>query len=92
MHIIYDGKLGVKLILTTDFTDFYRFSQILWIELPAKEREDTENTGVSGSIVYLATAACKTGFCRGALPSATGPRMLARLGKLPKTTGGEREG
>jgi hypothetical protein len=50
MYIIHHTRLGVKLILTTDFTDpfdklrtsFYRFSQILWIELPAKETEDTE--------------------------------------------------
>jgi len=28
MYIIYDGKLCVKLLLTTDFTDFHRFSQI----------------------------------------------------------------
>ena len=53
-----------------------------------KATEDTENTEVSGSIVYLATGACKTGFCRGVLPSSTGPRMLARLGKLPETTAG----
>jgi len=50
--------------------------------------ENTEKTGVSGSIVYLATAACKTGFCRGALPSSTGPRILARLNTLPETTAG----
>jgi len=38
--------------------------------------------------VYLATGACKTGFCRGALPSSTGPRILARLNTLPETTAG----
>ena len=53
--------------------------------------EDTENTKVSGSIAYLAIAACKTGFCRGVLPSSTGPRMLARLGMLPETMGGKHE-